>query len=507
MMEGHQGNQATVQAGKPLSWKNSQLWWEPKRDELTRSYQSPFRLLVLIVVAIFVAEVVAMIVIAIISKYSISPIPYYQITLIDAGIMTTLIFPVLYSLFFHPLLRHYEAERHARQTAETMRAASQALAQTLDLDTVMNTLLKHISALVANDIASIGFQEDETGPVTRVAGAFDKWSASGQNPVFPIDVKTDSFFQKLDLSRKSLFIHDGAKDPEWVGYPGTEMIRSWLGVPILVNDRVIGVVLLGKRQPGFFTNRHAELAEALVSQAAVAIQNAWLFEQVRAGRERLQFLSRRLVEIQETERRYIARELHDQAGQSLSSLLLGLGQLEKDSNKLVDTRAQVKNLKQLTNDILEDLHRLAVNLRPASLDHLGLVPALDQFIKSFAEGSRLQIHFKSIGLREADRLPADVETTLYRIVQESLTNILRHAKASHADVILERRGSSLLLIVEDNGIGFDAELLHLNNHLGLLGMQERAEMLGGSLTIESVPGRGTTLVVEVSHVNPNPVGR
>lgn len=187
--------------------------------------------------------------------------------------------------------------------------------------------------------------------------------------------------------------------------------------------------------------------------------------------------------------------------------MLGLGQLEKDANQLVDTQSHVQKLKELTNDILEDLHRLAVNLRPASLDHLGLVPALDQFTKSFAMESRLQIHFRANGLQETDRLPIDMETTLYRIVQESLTNILRHAKASHADVILEYRDDSLILIVEDNGIGFDAELPHLNTHVGLLGIQERAEMLGGKLTIESVPGQGTTLVVEVPNVNPNPVGR
>lgn len=471
-----------------------------KRVEISFGQLSPLRLLITIIVSIFIAEVIAMIVVQ-----AFQPIPYYQVTLIDAGLMTILIFPVLYLLSFSPLLHRYEAERDARQTAEIMQTASEALTQTLDLDTVLSTLLKHISAVIPNDMASIGLLEDEMGVVKRASEGFDKLTDSNQNPVFPIDLNTNSFFQKLDLSRKTLFIRDSVEEPEWVGYPGGESIRNWLLVPILVNDRAMGVVRLGKRQPGFFNKRHAERTEALVSQAAVAIQNAWLFGQVRAGRERLQFLSRRLVDIQETERRYIARELHDQAGQSLSYLLLGLGQLEKDVNKPVDT--QVKKLKMLTNDILEDLHRLAVKLRPASLDHLGLVPALDQFIKTFADESHLQVHFKSVGLQDADRLPADVETTLYRIVQESLTNVLRHAKASHADVILEHRESSLLLIIEDNGIGFDAELPRPNDHMGLLGMQERAEMLGGSFTIESVTGQGTTLFVEVPHVNTNPVGR
>lgn len=500
------GNQMPTQASRPSFWRTSKLWRKSQHDELSQPRQSPYRLLVLIVAAVFIAEVVAMIIIAIIMDQASKPIPYYQITLIDAGIMTILIFPALYYLYFHPLMRLYEVEHRARQMAETMRAATQALTQTLDLDTVVNKLLKYVSALVDNDLASILLLEDETRLVMRAAKGFDEDSDLRPNHAAPMDIGANSFFQKLNETRQSQLIYDTDQESGWIAYSGTKRIRSWLGVPVLVNDRVIGIVLLGKTQPRFFRQRHAELAEMLVSQAAVAIQNAWLFEQVRAGRERMQLLSHRLVEIQETERRYIARELHDQAGQSLSFLILGLGQLEKDADQLVDTQAHINKLKLLTGNILEDLHRLAVNLRPASLDHLGLVSTLDQFIRIFAEESHLQIHFKPIGLEESDRLPADTETTLYRIVQESLTNILRHAKATHADVILERRDDSLLLIVEDNGVGFDTELPRPSHHVGLLGIQERAEMLGGILTIESVPGQGTTIVVEVPNVHPNPAG-
>ncbi len=230
-----------------------------------------------------------------------------------------------------------------------------------------------------------------------------------------------------------------------------------------------------------------------------------MFEQVRAGRERLQLLSRRLVEVQELERRYIARELHDHAGQSLTSLMLGLGLLEKGIGPDPDTQAQTRKLKSLTNDILEDLHRLAVDLRPASLDHLGLVPALDQLVNSFQGHEQLEMKFKSVGLREATRLSNEVETTLYRIVQEALTNVTRHAKATRVDVILELRGNAIVLIVEDNGIGFDVTFSPGNEHLGLIGMRERTEMLGGNLTLESIVGSGTILVVEVPNADTYPV--
>jgi len=389
------------------------------------------------------------------------------------------------------------SERKQRQEAETLRAATQALTQTLNLDTVLNTLLKHVSALVETEIASIGFIEEEAPMGIR----------SGQHPdgdfvpLFPVNAKTDPFFKKIAESRKSLLVHDASQDPDWIDFPGIEPVRSWLGVPILVNNKVMGVVLLGKTQPGFFSQDHARSVETLVSQAVVAIQNAWLFGQVRAGRERSQSLSRKLVEIQEAERRYIARELHDQAGQSLTSLILGLGQLEKEAEKPTSIRTNTKELKFLANNILEDLHRLAVDLRPASLEHLGLVPALEQLVTSFIGKSQLKVKFKSMGLSKTDHLPAEVEATLYRIVQEALTNVTRHSDASMVDVILEQRGEAILVIIEDNGVGFDTTLAADNTHLGLIGIRERTEILGGNLTIESIIGSGTTVVVEVPNAN------
>jgi len=394
------------------------------------------------------------------------------------------------------------SEHEQRQVAETLRAATQELTQSLNLDTVLNTLLKHVAAIIKTDITSIGFAEDGAPMVIRSGQQSDGDLA----PIFPVDVKTDPFFQKVTVSRKSLVIHDATQDSDWMNFPGLEPVRSWLGVPILVSDKVMGIVVLGKTQPGYFTQEHARSTEALVSQAAVAIQNAWLFEQVRSGRERLQLLSRRLVEIQEAERRYIARELHDQAGQSLTSLILGLGQLEKGANNPSVVKAKTNELKLLANNIQEDLHRLAVDLRPASLDHLGLVSALDQLVASYVGNSQLKTKFKSIGISEADRLSAEVEATLYRIVQEALTNVTRHAQATRVDVILERRNDSILVIVEDNGIGFDAALAYNKDRLGLVGIRERIEMVGGNLTIESIIGRGTTLVVEVPNDNTHSAG-
>ena len=241
-----------------------------------------------------------------------------------------------------------------------------------------------------------------------------------------------------------------------------------------------------------------------MKQAVVAFQNAWLFEQVRSGRERLQQLSRHLVEIQENERKYIARELHDETSQSLTSLKLGLQLIEQKAAGHKQLLGQVTKLKLLADETLESLHHLAVNLRPASLDHLALADALTGLIESTRKRSGLIAHFKVMGSMQQDALlNEELETSIYRIVQESLTNVVRHACAVHVDVILEWQSDKIVIIIEDDGVGIDMEKAREAGHLGLIGMQERAEMLGGKLVVDSAPQVGTTLVVEIPYDHSN----
>lgn len=394
-----------------------------------------------------------------------------------------------------------EAERKARRIAETLAAANLALTQTLDQDAVMETLLDHVGQLVPYDSANILLLETESQLAVRVIRGYERWTDPQQVHAITFDAQASPIFRALLDAQKSVLIPDTRTCPDWQSPPGTEHVRNWLGVPIVAAGRVIGVYSLDKAEPGFFTEEHVRLAEALVGQAAVAIQNAWLFTQVRAGRERLQSLSRRLVEVQEAERHYVARELHDEAGQALTSLMFGLGQLEQELDR-PQRSARVAGLKAMTNEVLESLHRLAMDLRPASLDHLGLEPALNQYVTAIGRRFGLIAQFKAVGLA-GKRLPPATETALYRIVQEALTNAARHAHATRVDVLLERRGDQVVIVVEDDGAGFEADLARLaqSGHLGLVGMQERAEMLGGSLVIESAAGAGTTIVVEVPYAD------
>jgi signal transduction histidine kinase len=303
----------------------------------------------------------------------------------------------------------------------------------------------------------------------------------------------------LIKEQKSILIEDTELDPAWEVRPGAEHVRNWLGVPVIAAGRTIGIYSLDKVVSNFFTQEHVQLTESLVGQAGVAIQNAWLFEQVRSGRERLQSLSRQLVEIQETERRYIARELHDEAGQSLTSLMVGLRLLEREANHPEALFSAIGDLKNMVDTILENLHRLAVDLRPASLDHLGLIAALQQYIESICDKHAITIQFETLDITA--RLPQEMETALYRIVQEGITNAIRHSQATRIDVLLEKRDDKIITIVEDNGIGFDPLTVMRGDRLGLFGIRERAEMLGGSLIIESSHGNGCTILVEVPYAN------
>ena len=226
------------------------------------------------------------------------------------------------------------------------------------------------------------------------------------------------------------------------------------------------------------------------AQRAAEAANADLL----AERERLQTLSRVLVDAQENERRAVARELHDEAGQTLTSLKIGLSLLEKTSED-AGQRARAVELLRIAEDAQESLHRLAANLRPPSLEHLGLVPALGQLVQSVSESSGVRIELAAAGF-DGERLAWRMETDLYRIAQEAITNALRHARAREIDVVVERRDGRLRLLVEDDGDGFDVEASDRTDRLGLIGMRERAESLGGSLLVESRRGSGTTVVVE-----------
>jgi signal transduction histidine kinase len=298
-----------------------------------------------------------------------------------------------------------------------------------------------------------------------------------------------------------MLIEDTWGDPQARLANGLDWVRSLVALPLIQGDNVLGFITLLSDRAAFFARESVVRLGSFASHAALAIGNARLYQGVNESREQLQSLSRRLVEVQESERRYVARELHDEAGQALTSLMIQLKLLEREAEDPDRVQAGVAELIGEVETVMENLHRLAMDLRPASLDHLGLSAALDQHCQALAEQHTIQVTFEAVGIE--GRLAPDAETALYRIVQEALNNVIRHGWATRADVLLERRGNRIVAIVEDDGRGFDPEAATGPNHLGLVGIQERAMALDGSLTIESGPGKGTALFVEIPNAYPD----
>lgn len=219
-------------------------------------------------------------------------------------------------------------------------------------------------------------------------------------------------------------------------------------------------------------------------------------ERERVEREKLRLqLLEKVISAQEDERRRISRELHDETGQSLTSLMVRM-QMMMQQCDVPQLRAQIEDLKNLVGDTLENVHNLARELRPSILDDMGLDAAVQRYVSDCSRRYNLAVDVVTLGL-ENERLPAAVETALYRIVQEGLTNIARHSGARSASIMLERRNGRVRAIIEDDGKGFDYETAVASGRLGLYGMKERAELLGGTLAIESSPNQGTSIFVEV----------
>lgn len=390
--------------------------------------------------------------------------------------------------------RLYQIEKEAHFHAKALSDSAIDLSSSLISGNVFEAILNNIYKLVPYTSAHLGLLEDKNRLITRLTRGEENWPEEKRLYGKKIDLLAFPAFMDVFEKKQVVSIPDTSSYKGSIYFPGKEYIGSWIAIPLSASDQIIGLCILEHTQPNFFSPKLIDWATAVSSQAAVAIQNAWLFEQVRDGREQMQALSRQLVEVQEAERQYIARELHDEAGQTLASLMVGLKVLETES---ADQRAVIEHsheLKHIADAVLENLHRLSVSLRPASLDHLGLIAALKQHSEMVAQQHNIIVQFEVVG--QIERLPPEMETAIYRIVQEALTNIVRHSNASRADILLERKKQSLIMIIEDNGVGFDAKNQSFN-HLGLVGMQERATMLGGTIIFESSIDQGSTIKLEV----------
>jgi len=375
--------------------------------------------------------------------------------------------------------RLYEASTRWSRQLQSLNEVGNALATETDLDKLLDLIVRRLRELLDARVVALALPSgSEELRFAAVAGADDLLGTRIS--------RSESKSGKVLERRRSERIDSVIDDPEVHQEISRRLAaRTGMWVPLIGREAAIGVLEIHDKEgpDARFSHDDFRLAEAFATRAAVAVELSH-----RVARDAV----RRVVEAQELERTRLARELHDETGQALTSILLGLKPLE-EALAGHPARAALAELREHVVSALQDVRRLAVELRPAVLDDYGLVPAIERLVDAFAEQD-VRVDFHS-ALGET-RLPSDVETALYRVVQESLTNIVKHANAKHISVSLARRESGVAAVIEDDGAGFDQRTVR-EGGVGLLGMRERLALLDGRLEIESRPGAGTTVVAEV----------
>jgi signal transduction histidine kinase len=378
--------------------------------------------------------------------------------------------------------RLYESATRWLAQLESLTEVGNALAGETELGPLLELIAARLRELIAAELVVIALPaadgnlriEAVVGPkAEELIGTFLSREGS----------KSGRVLDRRRSERVDSTVEDVEVDQEIARRMG---LRSGLFVPLLVGDRAIGVIAAHHRlgPDPRFTDDELRLAETFAARAAVAVDLS-----DRVARDVL----RRVVEGQELERRRLARELHDETGQALTSILLGLKQVEEAKTPEEGLQAGA-TLRELIVHTLQSVRRLAVELRPKALDDFGLVPALERLGEAFGEQTGIAVDVQAN--LDSTRLPAEIETALYRIVQEALTNVAKHSSASRVSVVVTRREGLVTAVVEDDGKGFGAGGGE-GEGLGLIGMKERVGLLDGRLAIESTEGAGTTVVAEV----------
>jgi PAS domain S-box-containing protein len=382
--------------------------------------------------------------------------------------------------------------RRRNQELSTLNEFSAALSASLSLSTTLDIL----RALLADQMIIPG------GAIFLYDAAEDEIclnSSWGFPPEFLADFTSFTlsgcYFESVVRGQTTLIAEDFREIPFFLELGLEKAREEWRGfvcVPLVAKGVVQGVFGLFCNSVEVCSPEQAAFFETLGRQVGVAVYNARLFAEVKEGRERLQQLAHRVVKAQEEERRRVARELHDEAGQALTGLLLHLEMMRAELGDAPPLLAEgLAEAVDLTSETMESIRRLAHGLRPPSLDSVGLNGVLEVMCHDFARRSRLTIEYQGM---EFSSLPDSVTMTFYRVLQEALTNVTKHAQASQVWVRLQLENGEASLVVADDGFGFDRPGKPATKGMGILGMEERLQALGGTFSLQPRPGGGTCLV-------------
>ena len=376
--------------------------------------------------------------------------------------------------------RLYQDATNWSAQLEALNEVWTALAGEIELPRLLKLICRRLRGLIGARVVTIALP----GPsgALRIEAA----DGVGSDDILGLQLERASSKSGQVLERRRAEQVDSLADDSEVDHEATQPLgaRTGLYVPLLAGGRPIGVIVAHDKEgeDPRFSDDDLRLAETFAPRAAVAVD---LSARVAAN------ALRRVLEAQELERRRLARELHDQTGQELTSVLLGLKAVEEAKSDAERAEALAGVHEQVLGT-LHDVRRIAVELRPKALDDFGLVAALERLRDTFSEQTGMRVDLES---RIRDRLPTEVETALYRIVQEALTNVVKHAQATAVSIVLARHEGVVTAVIEDDGRGFNPG--GTRDGLGLLGMGERLALLGGKMKIESSHGAGTTIVAEL----------
>jgi signal transduction histidine kinase len=369
-------------------------------------------------------------------------------------------------------------EKEQRTLTEALRDTMATMSSTLDLDKVLDQILDTIGRVTPYDGANVLFIESDLVHIVRQRGYGEK-GGEQQRLEQRIPSTKLAILQHMMDHGQSMAIPDTSTSPMWIGFPELDWIQSNVIAPIRLKDKVLGFLSLDSATPGFFTQVHAERLQTFADQAAIAIQNARLYDRAK----RAAILA---------ERNRLANELHDTISQTLWSISLIAERVSSiwEINKEEGQRS-LTTLYQLAQSALAEMRSLLLELRPSELTDAKLGDLIRQLAAVI--GNRSGLIF-SVKIEAQESLPPEVQIILYRVVQEAFNNSILHAFATHLEVYFNSHSGQVDLTIQDNGRGFNPAQVALG-HLGLSIMKDRIQSIKGTLEIISQKGAGTIIKI------------
>jgi len=404
----------------------------------------------------------------------------------------------------HDLEANIEIIRENERQLTALNQIAGTVSQSLDLNQVLGNAIDSVVDVMQVDIAWIYLLNEEAAELTMTV-----YRGVSEEVVRGVDrLKVgEGLNGQVAQTGEPMFVEDASQDPRLTKEVVSKYhIQSQLIVPLRCRSKVNGTLCVAMYRRRMFDKEEIELLTAIGNQIGVAVENARLYqqqqevaEQLRGMQENLRFYLLQVTKAQEEERKRISRELHDDTLQGLVVLSRRLDTLASGKELSEENRHNLEELWKKVSDIIKEVRRLSQDLRPAALDRLGLLPALEWLAADAADYSGIETAVKVKG--EERRLNEEVELVLFRTMQEAMRNVWRHAQATKAEITVAFEKDQGRVTVSDNGAGFEipdklGELAR-DGKLGLTGMQERAQLIGGKLIVKSAPGKGSTVTVEV----------